>query len=125
MALKRKYSIEAKIRLALRRVWMYSDIRRDALKRASVGWNTYKCAMCDEIRSRNYVDVDHIEPVTPFEGIVDNDWGPYIKRLLYVKLDGLSVLCKECHQTKTNEERTQRSEHKKKAKKGKRKSTRK
>lgn len=52
------------------------------------------------------VFVDHIEPVVnPETGFVS--WDEYIERL-FVEEDGLQVLCKECHDKKTKEEKERR-----------------
>jgi len=53
--------------------------------------------------------VDHIEPVVDIKrGFVS--WDEYIKRLL-VEKKGLQVLCRDCHDKKTKEERGQRKEY--------------
>ena len=57
------------------------------------------------------VYVDHIEPVVdPVKGFVS--WDEVVKRM-FVEADGLQVLCRECHDTKTKEERKLRTLSKK------------
>lgn len=57
-------------------------------------------------RVRN-VAVDHITPVVPPSGFTT--WDEIISRL-FVEEEGLQVLCKECHDKKTLEERANRHE---------------
>lgn len=86
----------AKIRSALRRVWMwYSHSRQLVIKRCRISWGKYLCEKCTNIV--NKIHVDHIVPV----GKVDEG---YIQRL-YVSSKGLQGLCEECHKAKTKEER--------------------
>lgn len=56
--------------------------------------------------------IDHILPVVdPVQGFVD--WNTVVARL-YVEAEGFQVLCKECHDTKSAEERLIRQANKKK-----------
>ena len=84
----------------------------EALKDAALGRKTnkktgklamhYKCAGCaGEFTSTN-IEVDHIEPVVAATGF--ESWDVYIDRLFCEK-SNLQVLCKECHKTKTKEEK--------------------
>lgn len=51
----------------------------------------------------NNVQVDHIEPVIdPVDGFLS--WDETIARM-FCEADGLQVLCKECHDKKTQEEK--------------------
>ena len=56
----------------------------------------------------NNVFVDHIEPVVGPEGFID--WDTLIERM-FCEIDGLQLLCKDCHDKKTSEERQQRKEY--------------
>jgi hypothetical protein len=61
-----------------------------------------KCDGCGKYYPAAQVEVDHIIPagtLTCFDDVV-----PFIKRL-FVSKDKLQILCKGCHQAKTNEER--------------------
>lgn len=71
-------------------------MRRDALKRAKVGPDEYRCNHCEALYSLKGVQVDHIEPVVPID--IHHSWDDYITRLFY---GALQVLCRECHATKT------------------------
>ena len=96
------------IRSALRKAWMkgppkfqvMKDNRRDVKgKRHRF---EYQCQSCKKWYMQKYVAVDHIIPAGSL-----NDWPdlvPFVQRL-FVGTDKLQLLCKDCHLTKTKEER--------------------
>lgn len=86
-------TIQSKIRSSLRKLWLYSQERRDALKRAKVFTKAWKCEKCNAITDSP--DVDHIIPV----GSYKNGWDDLIERM-FCDSDGLQVLCKKCHKEK-------------------------
>lgn len=49
--------------------------------------------------------IDHIDSVVPTTGFTD--WNDVIERM-FVEADKLQVLCKDCHDLKTQQEREQR-----------------
>ena len=116
------YNLKSQIRSALRRVWLYSPMRRDAQARARVSRGIYKCAECESLVGPKNIDVDHVVQATPPEGInKPRDWGVFIERLLYMDpVKGLRCLCKPCHKKKTYEERHGKATVKKKTKKRRR-----
>ena len=62
-----------------------------------------KCASCNEIHPETTCAVDHINPViNPSTGFTT--WDDVIERL-FCELDNLQVLCKPCHDKKTQEEK--------------------
>ncbi len=62
-----------------------------------------KCAGCGNIYPETTCAVDHIKPViNPEEGFTT--WDSVIANL-FCETDNLQVLCKECHDTKTREEK--------------------
>lgn len=69
----------------------------------------YCCASCGEFYPANMVVVDHIEPVVPITGFTS--WDVVISRM-FCDVEGLQVLCKECHKIKTKEENAQRKLYK-------------
>lgn len=70
----------------------------------------YRCAGCNNVFKQKDVQVDHIDPVvSTIDGFVD--WNEYIMRM-FCEADGLQVLCTECHNIKTQNERKQRKENK-------------
>lgn len=59
---------------------------------------------------RRQVAVDHIEPVVdPKVGFVD--WDEVVKRM-FVEVEGFQLLCPECHDNKTADERSERKNKK-------------
>lgn len=82
------------------------------LKDARVARGLYKCACCGEEvpptyregRKRvNNVFVDHIRPITnPETGFTT--WDELINNM-YCEMDNLQLLCKDCHDIKTNQEK--------------------
>jgi len=86
----------AKIRSALRRLWLYDSNRIEAKRNAKIG-KKYRCCKCKKAFISKNVQVDHLEPV----GTI-TDLNVYVSRL-FVKPDELQVLCKKCHQLKTNQ----------------------
>jgi ribosomal protein L44E len=66
----------------------------------------YRCAQCSGVFTSKNIAVDHLDPVVdPKQGFVS--WDVFIERL-YVEMDKLQVLCKECHTKKTLLERKER-----------------
>lgn len=98
------------IKNALRRVsWKWYPLNQCKAK-AKQGRNQYKCASCEGIFGNKDVKVDHVEPVVdPETGFVD--WNTFIARL-YVEQDGYQLLCKECHNKKTEAENARRKDAK-------------
>lgn len=92
---------------ALRTLWRKSEQRSEALARAKVkGVKGYLCDWC-----RCFVvkpDVDHIAPIGPTPNSKNSDdetsWDGWISRLR-VPANGLQVLCKPCHKSKTEQDR--------------------
>lgn len=81
---------------------------------ARVSRGMYKCDGCGEIvptsiyekgkRVKNVL-VDHINPIVPTTGF--DSWDNVISRL-FCSESNLQVLCKKCHDDKTNKERNER-----------------
>ena len=98
------------IRSALRqksRRWppIYSTL--NAAKRPSKSKNKrlkweYKCAGCKRWYPHTEVSVDHKEPAGTLRDYSDL---PEFVRKLFCEREGLQVLCKDCHDKKTAEER--------------------
>ncbi len=98
---------------ALRRAWLRYPPRSQAMKAAWVRRGIYKCAGCNKNvpvtvkdieknkRMRN-ISVDHIKPVVPAKGFTT--WDSVVSRM-FCELSNLQVLCKDCHDKKTKNER--------------------
>lgn len=96
----------------LRRGFLRWTPRSEALKRASVGKKINKktgrlaehkrCCKCGVENPTKEMKVDHIVPVTGPEG--HTTWDDRIERM-YTEVDNFQVMCEECHNVKTKEER--------------------
>lgn len=87
----------------------------DVKKEARIDRGKYRCAACNKAvgptkvikgkRVKN-IFVDHIDPVVdPKEGFTD--WNTYVDRL-FCEQDNLQLLCKSCHDKKSERERKER-----------------
>lgn len=62
----------------------------------------YECAICKGLFGAKETQVDHREPVVDIiKGFTS--WDDYIERL-FCDVDGLDLLCKNCHEAKTTME---------------------
>lgn len=61
----------------------------------------YYCIACRVWHPDKNIQVDHIIPVGTLK--CDDDLAPFLKRL--TPESGFQILCRECHQIKTNKER--------------------
>ena len=94
----------------LRRISYKWPPRNVALREARIERGVYVCNMCGENFRNKEIVLDHIEPViNPSTGFVD--WNEYVERL-FVYEDGWQVLCRSCHDYKTEEENKLRLEQK-------------
>ncbi len=96
---------------ALRKIWQWSVIRRQALTMAwSKERREWKCKGCGAWLGAKERVVDHISPVIPVAGF--DNWDNVIKRMLEPALEDLQVLCKPCHKAKSNAENAERRKFK-------------
>ena len=82
-----------------------------AVRRANLGPNRrlkweHQCSECGEWRPRKEVQVDHIVPCGELRSFGDLE---RFVRNLFCEADELRVVCEDCHQEKTNFERTCRT----------------
>jgi 5-methylcytosine-specific restriction endonuclease McrA len=105
MKKSKTYNLQTRIRSALRKLWLWSPMRRNALAKARIGRGLYECSDCKNIFSRQDIAVDHTIPVTPISGF--DTWDEFIQRL-FCSPEGLKVLCSLCHSLKTKEENVRR-----------------
>jgi hypothetical protein len=97
---------------ALRSASMKWPPKNEVKKAARIRRGVYVCKGCDQAvpnsikvegKRINNVFVDHILPVIdPAVGFVS--WDEVIERM-FCEANGLQVLCKDCHDAKTKEER--------------------
>ena len=108
-----------------RRSFIISQLRRGkwppkyaAIARAYIGpginpktgkkCKLHKCEECGDVFAKGDMRADHREPVVdPAVGFVD--WNTWIERC-YVEADKYDVICTDCHDAKTAEERNLRTE---------------
>ncbi len=88
----------------------------NAAKRGKkINWRTgklaehYQCNSCSKEFPLKEVQVDHKNPIVPVTGFVS--WDEVINNM-FCEQDNLQVLCKECHNTKSQVEKTLRKEYK-------------
>jgi len=97
------------------REWMKNTLRRaffrfwertKAIQAARIDRGLYQCASCKEISKIKGMHIDHISPVVePATGFTN--WDTYISRL-FCLASNLQLLCKLCHDKKTDKERLER-----------------
>lgn len=96
---------------------MWSELRREALKNARVDRGKYKCSQCLNTFKQNQIEIHHIIPATPKEGLISAEtWGLFIWNLLFITVDKTTALCKSCHLIETNKSKEAKYEIKKKKK---------
>ena len=108
------------IRSALRGAWQRWGPNHQTKKDAKVGYNQYMCAgygnaphvvgssILVEGKRKNNIFTDHIIPVGG-----DGDWNKVIENL-FCEVDNLQLLCKDCHDQKSKDERAEARELKSK-----------
>ena len=90
----------------LRRISYRWPERNEAKKKARIRRGFYRCAKCKGEFHYKHIQLDHRKSVLdPSSGFTD--WNNYIARL-FVDREGFQVLCKPCHQKKTNKENAKR-----------------
>ena len=110
---------KAQILGAIRRLFARSQkvkyIRECAIcktKKGPRGGKMYKCAMCNKCYPAKDTQVDHIDEVVPLDKTLnDMDYNEIIERL-DCDLSNLQLLCKTCHNKKTQEENKIRRKNK-------------
>lgn len=99
------------IRSALRKAWLKYPNRYRALNEARLPEKVirkgrrvyvYECNCCKGEFTTSNVVVDHIEPCGRLETYEDF---PSLVSNMFCELEGLQVLCKQCHYEKTMDER--------------------
>ena len=111
---------------AIRRKFSYSQTVKDIYsariseKTGPRGGKMYICdgEGCGDSASTSKMNVDHIEPVIPLDKSYDDLTLDEITERIVCEPENLQLLCKACHDKKTEIEKDIRKEHRK-AKKGK------
>lgn len=96
----------------LRELARYSPEKQFALRMAEIpdlkgsrGGRRFRCNQCGKPFDVKDVQVDHINPIIPHGMTLDDLTYDTIVYRLFCSPDNLQVLCKPCHQDKTNAER--------------------
>lgn len=111
------------IRSALRAAWVKYPVKGQVLKKSRRNVKKtekmdrrihrhrfeYKCAVCKKFHKATQVQVDHIIPCGSLNCYEDL---PRFVSTLFCEEDNLQVICIECHNQKTNQERAERAEAK-------------
>jgi 5-methylcytosine-specific restriction endonuclease McrA len=112
MAKKKITNKYAFAKSVLRRASTWWWALSEAMDRAKVGRGLWECAMCHEHFKKNEVQRDHIKPVVSTDG-EKNDMNMYIETL-FCEPENIQILCKPCHQAKSQTENEIRKENRKK-----------
>lgn len=99
---KRKYAF---IMRELRKASLKWPPRNIAKKEANVARGRYLCNICKKDFHYKEIHLDHKEPVVNPDRW--DGWEALLDRLFCLQ-DGFQVLCKECHDVKTQEENKRR-----------------
>ena len=95
------------IRSALRSAFMKWQPKHEAKRLSKIAYNQYECASCKGVFANKEVEVDHIVPAGSLKTY--EDLPGFVERM-FCEPDGFQVLCKPCHQLKTNQEREDRKQ---------------
>jgi 5-methylcytosine-specific restriction endonuclease McrA len=96
------------IRNALRDAFRKYPVKhhaKNAAKEMTKKGVRYRCADCEELFASQEVHVDHIIPCGSLKNY--DDLPGFVERM-FCEVDNFQVLCKPCHQIKTNAETTAR-----------------
>ena len=98
---------------SLGKAWLFWPPRAEVRRRCAVpgkpGWWRCEDPTCG--RETEKLEIDHIDPVVPFEGRAS--WDEYIERRFVFDAKQLQGLCHESHLRKSKEENAKRREMKK------------
>lgn len=92
---------------AARRIFGWSPEKRKAFVKVSHGDMMFRCEKCTVAYDKKELHVDHKLPVMPLQGF--DNWDAYFNRL-FCPVNGLQILCKQCHKIKTKSENALRKE---------------
>lgn len=95
-----------RFRAAIRKIWMFSSIRKAAMQRAKCAPGRYLCSKCNKIFKATEVEVNHSNGCGPYNTF--EDFGKHMAAMFDENLDGLEVLCKVCHKEFTKQQRAKK-----------------
>lgn len=79
------------IKTVLRKLFLYSDIRRNVIQRCKIKRGLYFCECCGVNIKAKEIQVHHIDGCE-----FDGDWNKLISNI-FCNEDKLRALCKPCH----------------------------
>lgn len=100
MGTKTKAEFFGQFRSAIRKIWMFSAIRKEAVKLAKKAPNRYMCAHCKALFKSTEIEVNHKHSAGSLREFTD--FTPFMTAMFQEDLSKLEVLCKECHKKHTN-----------------------
>lgn len=100
---KTKAQFFGQFRSAIRKIWLFSAIRREALKRAKIAPGRYQCAHCKESFKSTEIEVDHLVPCGSLREF--EDFSPFISKMFQEDISLLQILCKGCHLVVSNNQK--------------------
>jgi len=96
---KNRFHLRTRIERGLRRVWLHSPLRYQAIKDAFIERGKYRCAVCEGIFKAKELQVDHRYTIGHLAGY---NWDLYIQALFYGEQ---RAVCKPCHKDITAAQR--------------------
>jgi 5-methylcytosine-specific restriction endonuclease McrA len=110
------------IKGAIRRVFARSELRQKVIAATIVAHidlsrpkvkSWCRCKVCYNHIPKSYMEVDHINPVVPYDkALEDMTWDELVNNL-WCDENNLQAICSDCHDEKTKKERKIRKESKK------------
>lgn len=105
---KKQYNLFNKIRAALRDIYRYSPMRKDAIKKASIVtdlWsNGFKCPICLKEWPIQMADIDHEPALGKLKSF--EELKTWAENLYF---GPVQVICKICHKAKTAKQRKKKA----------------
>lgn len=101
----KKFNLFGRIVAALRKVYRYSEMRKAALKAATLSNGYFHCFLCAKDWPLQMADVDH-EPPLGKQPATFPELADWAYRLFY---GTVQVICKICHKAKTARQRKKKA----------------
>ena len=107
------WNLKSKLIPAIRKIWLYSPLRKEVLTNAKVD-GKFRCNICKDLFEK--VHVDHIKPIVSLKEGFTDDWNEYIRNT-FCDIRNLQAICEQCHSAKSMTERELRKKYRSKRKK--------
>ena len=107
LLMKKQYNVWAKLRSAVRAVWMYSPQHREALKAVNLlrvdGTKGFDCPLCKKFWPIQMARIDHQPPCGSFD-----NWDDFTQFCVQLFEGPVRVICRLCHKIVTAKQRRKR-----------------